>query len=349
MPQQNQHAMKFKIILAVIIVCLGALAWYFNQSSSEAKNQLQLYGNIDIRQVELSFHDQEHISEMYVNEGESVKKGQLLAIQNLDRFQYAVENVEAKTEAQQQVVTRLLTGSRPEDIRKAQADVKSSEAEALFAKKELNRVQKLSKKKLTSIESVDRAHAVYVAAQEKMHVLKEQLELAVIGPRKEDIAEAQAILKANESTLKLAKKVWQDGHLYAPTEGIIQDRILEPGDMADSHTPVYTLALVNPVWARVYVPENHLGQLKYGMVATITSDSYPDKSYAGWVGFISSTAEFTPKAVETPELRTHLVYQVRVFACNPQNELRLGMPVTVSLDLTEKTKNADKSTCTEHL
>lgn len=126
------------------------------------------------------------------------------------------------------------------------------------------------------------------------------------------------MLKANESSLKLAKKAWKDGHLYAPTEGIIQDRILEPGDMADSHIPVYTLALVEPVWARVYVPENQLGKLKYGMPVQISTDSYANKSYQGWVGFISPTAEFTPKTVETPELRTHLVYQVRVFACNPQ-------------------------------
>jgi multidrug resistance efflux pump len=100
----------------------------------------------------------------------------------------------------------------------------------------------------------------------------EQLDLAVIGPRKEDIAAAQAILKANESSLKLAKKVWQDGHLYAPSDGIIQDRILEPGDMANSQSPIYTLALVNPVWARVYVSEQDLGKIHQGMRAQIYSD-----------------------------------------------------------------------------
>jgi len=213
-------------------------------------------------------------------------------------------------------------------------------------KTEFARMQNLVKKKLTSIESVDRARTEYVTAQERFHALKEQQKLAVIGPRVEDIAAAKALLKANESSLKLAKKTWQDGHLYAPADGIIQDRILEPGDMADSHIPVYTLALVDPVWARVYVPENQLGQLKYAMLAEITTDSYPNKSYQGWVGFISPTAEFTPKTVETPELRTHLVYQVRIFACNPQNELRLGMPVTVHIDLTAKpAEHPEKSPC----
>jgi len=335
------------VFILFVVIGIVFFSWYFNVSSKTDNSALTLYGNIDIRQVELNFHDPEHIADMYVKEGDQVEKGQLLAIQDLARFQYAVESAEAKTEAQQQVVSRLVTGSRPEDIRRADAEVKSAKAAMLYAKKELNRMQNLVKKKLTSKESVDRARSEYVTALEHMHALQEQQELAVIGPRKEDIAEAKALLKANESALKLAKKIWQDGHLYAPANGIIQDRILEPGDMTDSHTPVYTLALVDPVWARVYVPENRLGRLKQGMAAQITTDSYPDKSYNGWVGFISPTAEFTPKTVETPELRTHLVYQVRVFACNPQNELRLGMPVTVNLDLTEKSGQPVKTACTE--
>ncbi len=337
-----------KIILILIaIAVLVLVGWYLNPGSKTDENQLALFGNIDIRQISLSFHDPEHIAEMKVKEGDQVEKGQLLAIQDLDRFQYAIESAEAKTEAQRQVVTRLVTGSRPEDIRKAKADVKSVEAAVTFAKKELERMQNLVKKRLTSKESVDRARSEYVAAREKMYALKEQQELVVIGPRQEDIAEAKALLKANESDLKLAKKVWRDGHLYAPEKGIIQDRILEPGDMADSRTPVYTLALIDPVWARVYVPEKQLGKLKYGLSAQISTDSYPGKIYNGWVGFISPTAEFTPKTVETRELRTNLVYQVRVFACNPQNELRLGMPVTVNIPLPLNSDNTIKQPCAD--
>jgi len=321
------------IFILLIMTGLGAASWYYNKASTQDETQLTLYGNIDIRQIELNFHDPEHIAAMYVKEGDAVKKGQLLAVQDLARFQFAIDSAEARVEAQQQAVSRLVAGSRPEDIRITEAEVKAAEASVIFAKKELNRVKNLVKKKLISKEAVDRARSEYVTAREKMHALKEQQDLAVIGPRKEDIAEAKALLKGNESALNLAKKVWQDGHIYAPENGIIQDRILEPGDMADSHTAVYTLALVDPVWARVYVSESQLGQLKQGASAVITTDSYPDKRYAGWVGFISATAEFTPKTVETPELRTHLVYQVRIFACNPQNELRLGMPVTVHIDL----------------
>lgn len=128
--------------------------------------------------------------------------------------------------------------------------------------------------------------------------------------------------------------------------GVVRDRILEPGDMATPQTPVLTLAFTDPVWVRAYLPEPMLGRVKPGMEARILTDSYPGRAYAGWVGYISPTAEFTPKNVETPELRTRLVYQVRVFACNPRGELRLGMPATVTIDLDQAPPAArGKSPC----
>ena len=105
--------------------------------------------------------------------------------------------------------------------------------------------------------------------------------------------------------------------------------------MASPGVPAFTMALSNPLWVRAYVPETYLGRLHLGMEASITTDSYPAKLYAGWIGYISPNAEFTPKNVETPELRTRLVYQVRVYVCNPKNELRLGMPATVSIALNQ--------------
>jgi HlyD family secretion protein len=105
--------------------------------------------------------------------------------------------------------------------------------------------------------------------------------------------------------------------------------------MASPQKPVFTLALIDPVWVRAFADEPDLGKLKLGMNAKVTTDSFPDKDYWGWVGYISPSAEFTPKSVQTQEVRTSLVYQLRVFVCNPQNELRLGMPATVSINLTQ--------------
>jgi membrane fusion protein YbhG len=166
--------------------------------------------------------------------------------------------------------------------------------------------------------------------------------LAVKGPRIEDIDNARAALKADEAALAFAEPELVDTKLYAHSYGVIEDRILEPGDMASSGVPAFTMALTNPLWVRAYVPETYMGHIYLGMKTSITTDSYPGKVFQGWVGYISPTAEFTPKNVETPELRTRLVYQVRVYACNPQNELRLGMPATVTMALEQPIPSASQ-------
>jgi HlyD family secretion protein len=162
----------------------------------------------------------------------------------------------------------------------------------------------------------------------------------VIGPRQEDIASAQATLQADEAALTLARCELADAKLYAPANGVIQNRILEPGDMASPALPVFTLALDDPVWVRAYVAETDLGKIQPGMKAGVTTDSFPGKRYAGWIGFISPTAEFTPKPVETQDVRTKLVYEVRVFVHNPQGELRLGMPAVVTIPLLQPPPSA---------
>ena len=138
----------------------------------------------------------------------------------------------------------------------------------------------------------------------------------------------------------LAQRQFDDTRLYAPHDGVVEDRILEPGDMASPSTPVLTIALPNPLWVRAYVPENEFGRIRLGMAATVSTDSYPGHIYRGWIGYISPTAEFTPKTVETPELRTALVYQVRAYVCDARSELRLGMPATVHVDLSQLSATA---------
>ena len=137
-----------------------------------------------------------------------------------------------------------------------------------------------------------------------------------------DVAEAKsrvaaANVKAAKAALGEVDQELKDAELYAPVGGIIRERIVEPGDFVTPQSPVLTLALTDPVWIRTYLPESFLGQVKPGAAAKITTDSFPDKSYEGWVGSISPTSEFTPKNVDSPELRTRLVYQVRVIADNP--------------------------------
>lgn len=212
-----------------------------------------------------------------------------------------------------QLLARLQTTRLQAAVDRARADVTAAKAEAHAAKLNYQRIKSLAARKLVSKSEADVAEANSGAATAR-------------------VASAKAVRTEAEQALK-------DANLYAPASGVIRERIVEPGDFVTPQSPVYTLALVNPVWVRTYLPESYLGKIKLGTRAHISTDSYPGKVYDGWVGSISPTAEFTPKNVETPDLRTRLVYQVRVFACNPQNELRLGMPATVKISLTQTGKD----------
>ena len=131
----------------------------------------------------------------------------------------------------------------------------------------------------------------------------------------------------------MAKQNLAYATLISPTDGVVQNRILEPGEMASPQRAVLSIAITDPKWVRVYAEEPDLGKINQGMAAEVTTDSFPGKKYEGWVGFISPVASFTPKTVETTELRSSLVYEVRVFVKDPADELRLGMPATVDIRL----------------
>lgn len=325
--------------LALVLFALGiagAGAWWWQTHHPEPPDDtLLLYGNVDIRQVNLAFNGSEHVASMLVQEGDRVSKGQLLATLDTHRLEPAVARAEAQLQAQREVVARLLAGARPQEIRKARADVEAAAAELRDAESTYQRQRSLATRDIASQQQADDARTAMETAQARLRALQEALQLIIAGPRREDIAAAKATLNVYQAEVVLARRELADAELYAPADGIIQNRLQEPGDMASPQRPVYTLALTDPVWVRAYIGESDLGKIHPGMQAEVRTDSFPDKRYPGWIGFISPTAEFTPKSVETRELRTRLVYQVRVYVCNPDDELRLGMPAEVVISLSQ--------------
>jgi HlyD family secretion protein len=321
------------LLVIVVLVGAGVVCWQRNHDHEAPPTALTLYGNVDIRQVQLAFNGADRIDRMLVREGEAVRKGQLLATLDTTRLQQNVALLEAQLAAQQQIVARLKRGNRPEEIRKARADAEAARIGAQNAEKTYRRLEDLVARNFVASQQADDAKAAADAAQARYEAAQATSRLEVLGARVEDIAAAQATLKANEAALAIARKQLADAALYAPADGVIQDRILEPGDMASPQLSVYTLALTDPIWVRAYVQGPDMGKIHHGMRAEVTTDSYPGKRYRAWIGYISPSAEFTPKSVETTEVRSNLVYQVRVFVCNPQNELRLGMPATVNIPL----------------
>ncbi len=332
--------MTKKVIFISFVVIIIALASYIflHQKVSIDNSKIKLYGNVDIREAQLSFNSSEHINQLFVQEGDHVTKGQLLATLHTDVLEAQLLQAQAQLLTNQQMLAKLEAGNRKEEINKARAEYNAAKARTKSAIDSYERLKQLIAKKLISPDELEKAQALADSAKAETEAVRQALTLLEAGPRIEDIAIAKAIVSNSQATVQLATLRLDDANLYAPDDGIIRNRILEPGDMAFPQTPVMTLAFINPVWVRAYLPEPALGKITLGNPATIFTDSFPDKAYIGWVGYISPTAEFTPKVVQTEELRTRLVYSVKIFACNPQDELRLGMPVTVAIDTQQSPK-----------
>ncbi len=338
---------RITILAVLVLLATGIFAWRRINRKSDAGDSVTIYGNVDIRQVQVAFNDSERIDQLMVDEGGEVRAGQLIGRLVQQHYADSMAQAQSLVASQRQVVARLHAGSRPEEIAEARADVAAAEANVAASQANVknaellfNRQQALAGQQYVSLQVRDDAERAYLArkaelaaTQQALAAKQQELRLAVIGPRKEDIAAAEATLKADESALALAQKQLDDTLLYAPADGVIQNRILEPGDMASPQSPVFTLALDNPLWVRAYLPESEMGKVALGMRAWIEVDSFPGQRFPGWVGFISPVSEFTPKNVETTELRSQLVYRVRVYACNTGHRLRLGMPATVTIPL----------------
>lgn len=321
-----------KILVALLLMAGAAGGWYWwNHRVPEDTGALVLHGNVDIRQVSLAFDGGGRIAALRAEEGDSVKAGQVIGVLDTAMLALQARQAEAQVEAQRQVLLRLRNGSRPEEIAQVRAQLASAEAAAVLAEQNLSRATRLQGSGTTSVQTLDQMRAQAEAARASVEQVRAALQLAEAGARAEDIAGAEAQLAAAQAGLALLRYQIERGQLKAPVDAVVRSRLREPGDMITSATAVFALALTDPKWVRVYASEPDLGRIRPGMAAQVFTDSHPDRPVAGQVGFISSVAEFTPKSVQTEELRTSLVYEVRVVVADEDDVLRLGQPVTVRL------------------
>jgi HlyD family secretion protein len=324
------------VIAALVVLAAGAigLAWWLKQGD-HAGGEVVLYGNVDLREVQVAFNDSGRIATVLAEEGDRLEKGQIIARLDTSRLELQVAEAEATAAGQAAAVDKLHAGNRPEEIAQAEANLASAEADARNARGVYDRLQALwdspSGRTAVTQQTLDTAKSTLDSAVAKVTLYQKAVELERAGSRKEDIAQGEAQLRSSEAQLALLRRQLEDAALAAPTDAVVRSRLMEPGEMATSQTPVFSLAVTDPKWVRTYVSEPQLGAVKPGMAVSITVDAFPGRGFPGKVGFISPVAEFTPTTVQTEELRTSLVYEVRVFVEDPNDDLRLGMPATVRL------------------
>ena len=317
-------------MIAAALAALGFGGLYACRRANEANNPT-LFGNVDIREVSLAFRVGGRIADIKVDEGAVVRAGDLIATLDPEPLRDAVAVNEALVASLGAHAAMLHRGYRTEEVEQAKARLESARAALTEAEAQLTRQRVMVPGGAAPQRTLDAAQSQrdQAAAQEKS--ARENLSQLTAGYRKEEIAEADGQLSQAKANLETARLALRDAALTAPSDGVILTRAVEKGSMVQAGTPGFSLTLTNPVWARAYVSETELGRFNSGTRVTLSSDLHPDRPYRGVVGFVSPTAEFTPKTVETADLRTSLVYRLRIVVEDPDAQLRQGMPVTVRL------------------
>jgi HlyD family secretion protein len=314
------------LIAAIVIAAAGW--WLTKRGGNEA---FELAGNVEVRQVNLAFKVGGRIEKLLVDEGDRVSEGQTLALLDKVYFKEALAQIRAQRDQMAANAEKLEAGNRLEDIAQAAANVAEREATLVNAQQALDRADQLLKKGTGTRKTSDDARAARDEAQARLNSARQALRLMQIGFRKEDVDLARAELAEREASLKIIERQLTDAELKAPSPGIVLSRVREVGAIVNAGETVFVLSLISPIWVRSYVSEVDLGRIRPGMEVELHTDTAGLKPFKGQIGFISSTAEFTPKTVETRELRTALVYRLRVVVDDPDGFLRQGMPVTITV------------------
>jgi HlyD family secretion protein len=320
------------LVLLVLLIAAAVAGWKIvGNAKSKQERDLRLFGDVDIREVALGFRVAGRVAEVLRDEGDAVHAGDVVARLDDDPNRREMAEANARVGSSRARLQLLQAGYRPQEIAQARAALRERETTLANDERLFRRQQELFESHTVSPQERDDARARFEESQARVQSAREQLSLLDAGYRKEDIAQAESDLAAAEATLASAELRLADTVLKAPSDGVVITRAHEPGAILQAGATVLTVSLREPVWVRAYVREAELGEVHPGQSAEIYTDTHPDRPFKGQVGFISPKAEFTPRNVETPELRTSLVYRLRIVVAHPDDALRQGMPVTVRL------------------
>jgi HlyD family secretion protein len=319
--------MKRILLFVIIAVAIAGLLYYFfTREKGGDGSFIKVSGNIEATEVDVGFKISGRIVSRFFEEGDWVDQGRVLAKLDDEDLRNRLEVARATLSSNEARLSKLLAGSRPEEIRQAEAEMSQAKFDLENKGTQYERMKFLFEKRVVPKETLDNAEAAFKIAKASFQKATENYLLVKEGPRKEDIEDARAQVEQARASLKLTETQLSYTILYSPISGVVLVKSGEVGEVVNPGTSIVTLADIDHVWLKAYISETDLSKVKWGQEVMVTTDLRPKKEYKGRISFISSQAEFTPKQIQTEKERVTLVYRIKVDISNRDRELKPGMP-----------------------
>jgi HlyD family secretion protein len=324
--------MKKRMVVVALVAGAASLVSFLVLRVDRADDALLLSGTVEAMAADLGFNAPGRLAEVAVREGDLVVGGQELARLDAAELAARARSARAQASAARAALAELEAGSRREEVSQGQAAVRAAARRLEDAERDLVRARRLFEGGAISREALDGAETARELAETAAEQARDQLGVLESGARPERIAAQRATLESAEAMVQQAEVALENAVIRAPFDGRVTLRHREPGESVQPGLPVLTVMDPSDRWVRIYVPGTRLGAIAIGQRAAITADTFRGKEYAGRVVFVASSAEFTPRNVQTREERVKLVYAVRVaITDDPGFELKPGMPADVRL------------------
>lgn len=327
--------MKRFLLFVIIVVAIGGLLYYlFTREKEEEGAFIKVSGNIEATEVDVGFKVSGRIVSRFFEEGDWVDQGKALAKLDDEDLRNRLEVARATLMSAQARLSKLLAGSRPEEIREAEAAMSQAKSDLENKQAHYERLKPLFERGVIPKDTLDNGEAAFKMAKASLQRATETYLLVKEGPRKEDIDDARAQVEQARASAKLNETQLSYTTLYSPISGVVLVKSGEIGEVVNPGTSIVTLADIENVWLKAYIPETDLSKVKWDQQAIVTTDLRPKKEYRGRISFISSQAEFTPKQIQTEKERVTLVYRIKIDIVNKDRELKPGMPADGKILLT---------------
>ena len=307
-------------------------------------DRARVSGQVEATDVQVAAQVGGRLIELRVREGDRVNAGDVIARLDTADAELALARVRAER-AQADAQRRLLVaGTRPEDIRQADAqaataetDVRAAEAELAAAQADVDRFEALlaansgsRKQRDDAVTRRDVAKERLQGARDRVRAARENVARLRAGARREDIEAAQARVTAISAQIAAAEKAIADATVSAPTPGVVTETLADAGELLQPRAPLVVITDLVHAWANVYIDEPLVPRIRLGQPATVFTDA-GGPGASGTISYISSKAEFTPRNVQTAEDRSKLVYRLKISLDNRKGVFKAGMPVEAEI------------------